>query len=192
MTEEKQLLKKITNLFEESKKRKIIDYDGGMLQDIFEPITGNAEEKFDRWSDRLIRVAARLENLYMNKDDKPEVLNDIYTFFDGLKLPYISSEVKDDSVTIKYGRTIQIRREDNNQITTCPVEIFNDIAQTIRHEQYMPLIAEIKRLFTRAVAVLQQTEFSWHRNDLIEEINPQMEENNGGTGKPESDTAVSS
>jgi len=180
MADEKDLLKKVTSLLSDQKKRRIIDYDSGLLHDIFEPITGNAEEKFDRWSDRLIRVAARLENLYMNKDGKPEVLQEIYEFFETLQLPHITSSVKDDSVTIKYGRTIQIKRGDNDQLTSCPVEIFNDIAQTIRHEQYMPLIAEIKQLFARAVAVLQQSEFSWHRDDMIDEIQPNMEGNNGG------------
>jgi len=180
MTDEKELLRKVTHLFDESRKRKIIDYDSGLLHDIFEPITGTAEEKFDRWSDRLIRVAARLENLYKKKTEKPEILEEIHEFFDTLELPYITSEVKDRSVTIEHGRTITIKRGDSDQNCSCPVEIFNDISLTIRHEQYLPLIAHVKMLFYKAVAVLESTEFTWHREDLFEEINPEKEETKNG------------
>lgn len=177
--EEKELIKKLSSLFEESKKRKIVDFDGGLLNDAYEPITGSAEEKFDKWSDRLIRVVTRLENL-SKENKRPEVLDDIYDFFDGIELPHISPCVKDDSVTIKYGRTIQIDRGDGNESISCPSELFNDTAQKIRQEQYVPLIAKVKVLFARAMAELKDTEFMWHRDGLIREIKPNKEENNGG------------
>ena len=41
--EEKELIKKLSSLFEESKKRKIVDFDGGLLNDVYEHITGSAE-----------------------------------------------------------------------------------------------------------------------------------------------------
>ena len=178
--EEKELFKKMSNLFEESKKRKIVDFDRGLLHDVFEPITGNAEEKFDRWSDRLIRVATRLENLYKNKDDKPEVLGEIYMFFDKIKLPFIAPKVKDDSVTIKYGRTIEIYRGDGGRESmSCPSELFNDTVEKIRQEQFIPLIAKVKTLFARAMAELEDSEFMWHHIGLIEEIKFSEDKNNG-------------
>ncbi|MCK4830200.1 hypothetical protein KA005_81535 [bacterium] len=178
--EEKELIKKLSSLFEESKKRKIVDFDGGLLNDVYEPITGSAEEKFDKWSDRLIRVATRLENLSKKGKQRPEVLDDIYDFFENLRLPHISPCVKDDSITIKYGRTIQIDRGDDKEPISCPSELFNDTAQKIRQEQYVPLIAKVKVLFARAMAELKGTEFMWHRDGLIREIRPDEEENNGG------------
>jgi len=174
--DEKDTINKISRLIEDSRKKKIIDYDTGLLNDVFESITGTSEEKFDRWSDRLIRVTARLENLYRDEVEKPLILKEIYEFFDEIELPYISSSVKDASVDIKYGRTITITRGDcNDYDISCPVELFNDIAQTIRQEQYIPLIAQIKKLFAKAMSILKDNNFSWHREGLITEINPEGE-----------------
>ena len=62
---------------------------------------------------------------------------------------------------------------------TCPSELFNDTAQKIRQEQFIPLVAKVKVLFARAMAELKDEEFTWHKDGLIREIKPE-EENNGG------------
>lgn len=177
--EEKEVLKKFENLMEGVKKKKIFDFDGGLLNDVFEPITGNAEEKFDRWSDRLIRVATRLENISKTSGVRPKVLDDIYRFFENVKLPFIAPKIKDDSVTIKFGRTIRIERGDESQDMTCPSELFNDITQKIRQEQFIPLVAQIKILFARAMAELDDKNFAWHKEGFVKEIKLTDEGDNG-------------
>jgi len=167
--DEKETFKKITNLFDESKRRRIVDFDKGLLNDVFEPVVGAEPDKFDKWSDRLIRVAARLQNL-SKKGKPPKVLNEIYEFFENVKLPYIAPIVKDDSITIKYGRTIRINRGDGGQEMSCPSELFNDTVDKIRQEQFIPLIAKVKSLFAKAMAELEDENFDWHKDDLVDEV----------------------
>lgn len=152
----------------DKQRRKITDYDMGLLQDIFEPITGTPEEKFDRWSDRLIRINARLENLHKDtvEENKPQIIDRIYEFFDELKLPSIIPMVIDTAVDQKYGRMVKIVRTDNeNQSESYKVSDIQlmDATQIIRQEQYLILTAKVKRLFAEAISELKKTEFQWHK-----------------------------
>ena len=53
---------------------------------------------------------------------------------------------------------------------TCPSELFNDTVQKIRQEQFIPLVAKVKILFAKAMAELKDTEFAWHKNNLMDEV----------------------
>lgn len=179
MTEESELIKKFTHMMEDTKKRKIEDFDGGLLNESYEHITGTSEEKYERWCERLINVATRLENILIYKKHKyPEkvetILRDIDVFFKK-ELPQIRPTV--DDYTQEKGRFIKIHREDGKSSSSCIPETFSKTVELIREEQYSRFLSQIKILERRARALLPEEIINWHQEDFIEEID--VGEDNG-------------
>lgn len=181
MADDKELLKKMSNLFEETKKRKITDFDTGLLYDVFTPITGTPEERCEKWSARLVNIASRLENLH--KDDKTQlpVLEKIDGFFDET-LGEIDTDVSDFT---EKERIIKLNISGRQGESSCVPESLGETLKSIREEQYNVLAFKAKKLVYKAIAQLKK-EFAWHRAGLIEEIELDMEENNGRNGESDS------
>ena len=163
--EDKDLLKKMSNLFEESKKRKITDFDSGLLQQSFEPVTGTPEDRYEKWSACLVNVASRLENLH--KDDKKRlpILKEIDEFFKE-ELSPITTKITDYQ---QLSRIIEIC-VDNQRLGTCVPDSLEITIRAIREEQYNVLSNKAKSLIAKARARLNEDVLIWHKQDLIEEV----------------------
>jgi len=152
----------------------VSDYDSGLLQDSFAPITGTPEEKYDDRCDRLERVASRLKRWKYkkkieNNEELDKVLLDIDSFLDkdlaGI-IPVVSDYKQ------KEGRIITVKREDSSAEPTCVAENLTETAELIREEQYFKKNNQIRKLGIRAKAFLDDDIFFWHRDDRIGEIDP--------------------
>lgn len=182
--DDKDLFRKMSSFFEDSKKRKITDFDTGLLNISFEPITGSPEERYEKWCARLINIATRLENIELennngdNSKTRSQILKDIDTFFD-IKLPKIMPNVSDYS---QEARVINIEVQEGDPNISCVPESLESTLKSIREEQYTDLINQCRKLVYRALARLKKV-FSWHREEWMGEIDYTKEfeedENNG-------------
>ena len=164
--EDKDILKKMANLFEESKKKKITDFDSGLLAQSFEPVTGSPEDRYEKWSARLVNIVSRLENLH--KDDKVRlsILEEIDDFFEET-LPNLMTHVNDFS---EKARIIDLDVEGVSGTSSCVPESLEATIRAIREEQYNVLSNKAKSLLARARARLNEDVLIWHKQDLIEEV----------------------
>lgn len=162
------------------------DFDSGLLHSSFEKITGSSEDKYEELTQRLINVLSRLYNLKPKNENNKEfnhIIKEIEKFFDEDELPIVTTDVNDYKE--REGRIISLKRDDVDVPSSCVPEIFNKAIDRIGQEQYFKINNKIKLLIAKAKGLLDDTVFNWHREDMIEEITPGMEENNGGSAKPE-------
>lgn len=158
------IIKKGSELVEGGKRRKITDFDSGLLQQSFESIIGNSQEKYEKWCEHLVNVATRLENLHLNDKVRLTVLDDIDEFFK-IKLPQISSGHTDfDRKTLYH----EIARDDG-KTTSCTTELYNNVVMSIREEQYFNLTNKARVLVYKAKARLETDTFKWHRSNITKE-----------------------
>ena len=160
----------MVKLFEETKKRKIPDFDTGLLYDVFTPITGTPEERCEKWSARLVNIASRLENLHKGEKEKLTILKKIDSFFDE-KLGEIDTDVSDFT---EKERIIKLNISGRQGESSCVPESLGETLKSIREEQYNVLAFKAKKLVYKAMAQLKK-EFAWHREGLIKEIKPNKE-----------------
>jgi len=165
------LIKKVTKLVDESKRKKITDFDSGLLQESFEPVVGTTVEKYDLWCKRLLNIATRLENIRLEQngsldDEKYSILKEI------------------DDVLSKKPSRIQVTRGEKGTIeimcdkgdfgdalvkaSGCTEQIFDKTLDAVREYEYFDLINSIKKLEYRARARIDQ--FRWHKSDAIEDV----------------------
>jgi len=160
------ILKKVTNLIEESKRKKITDFDSGLLQESFEPVIGTTEEKYDLWCKRLLNVATRLENLRIK--NKKSVDDPDYS---------ILKEI--NAILSQKPPKIQIMRESQGDIdimcnfdvvnsSTCSVETFDKTLEVVKAEEYYVVINRIKKAEYMARARLDSVK--WHKDDAIGDV----------------------
>ena len=185
MTDENQLLKKFSSILEDTKKRKINDFDGGLLNEAYEHITGTPEEKYERWCERLINVATRLNNVLTYGKHKhaakvEEILENIDTFLTN-ELPQIRPSI--DDYTQEQGRFIKVCRGDSKPESSCIQETFVKTVELIREEQYFKLINDAKKLEYQARSLLPNEVMRWHRDDMLGEIDPSDQEMDGKEDK---------
>jgi len=155
--------KKLTKLLEETKQRRVEDFDSGLLQTIFEDITGSPDYVHNRWCSLLIRLAARIKNL----DDTSPILKDIEEFFDDATLPSITTSVDDYKQT--KGRVIEVKNGDKPPFT-CTAEIYPSIEKSLREEHYLELTNKVRWLVAEAISVLDNKELAWHGEDMLTEV----------------------
>jgi len=164
LSDEKDLIKKLTKLMTDTKKQKITDFDTGLLEESFEHITGKPSEKFDRYCDKLINIATRIENLKQKEENGKydKILDEVEYFLENVKLPYISTEVNDYKQ--KSGRYITIKRSDvEGSSESCEMENFDKRVDIIRDEQYFVLTVKTRHLIEKAKPYLDDVVFSWHK-----------------------------
>ena len=166
MTEKDEPLRQITerDFLEKIKERKIKDYDSGLLQTIFEDITGSPDYVFNKWCERLVRLGARIKNLVEEKDDDPEILEKIKAFFEKEKLPSITTSV--DDYKQSKGRIIDVRTDGDS--FTCTVDIYPAIEKSLREEHYLKLTDKVRWLVLESIAKLDEKELAWHRKEIAE------------------------
>lgn len=157
MADDKDLLKKMANILEKADKRKITDFDTGLLYDVFTPITGTSEERYEKWSARLVNVASRLENIHLNEKTQLPILKKIDAFFDG-KLGEIDTDVSDFS---EKDRIIKLNISGRQGDSSCVPESLGETLRSIREEQYNVLAFKAKKLVYKAMAQLKK-ELTWH------------------------------
>ena len=58
LSDEKELIKKVTNLLADTKKHRIIDFDTGLLHEGFEDISGKPSEKYDKLCKKLSNIGS--------------------------------------------------------------------------------------------------------------------------------------
>ena len=157
------ILKKVTNLIEESKRKKITDFDSGLLQESFEPVIGTTEEKYDLWCKRLLNVATRLENIRVkNKGD----LDDENYFV----LKEIDAILKEDPPQIKIVRgdgdnMIIMTSYNVKGVSTCRPDTFETTLKLVKEREYQKVVNHMKLLEYKAKARLDSVK--WHRDDTI-------------------------
>lgn len=173
---EKEEMEKQIKPNEYQKHRRIRDYDSGLLQTIFEDITGSPDDIFNRWCERLIRISARIKNLAKD-DEKPDILDKIEAFFTTSELPSITTDVNDYKQN--EGRVIDIKTSGKEPFS-CTTEIYPTIEKSLREEQYLELTNKVRWLVAEAISVLEKTELTWHR-DGFSAINLTKENEDGNS-----------
>jgi len=161
--EEKEL-KKILNLIKQNKTKDITDYDTALLYNIFEPITGEPQEKYNTICDRLVKVTGRIYKQHLQQDNgnpPPDILKEIDDFLEEDVLDAVSPTISDYSQ--REGRIINIDCGSNREKASCTPEIFNKTIDTIREEQYLVLTNKGRKLLYRAIAHLRDDVIPWHQ-----------------------------
>lgn len=177
--EDKELVKKMSNLFEESKRKKITDFDTGLLSQSFEPITGTPEERYEKWCSCLVNVASRLENLYKDDKERLPILKKIDDFFKE-ELPGIRTEVSDYR---EKTRVILLHVEGSEGEYSCVPESLRETIKSIREEQYNDLSNRAKVLLAKARGRLDEDLFLWHRKGVIREVQLKKRRDDNGRNK---------
>lgn len=144
--------------------KEVYDFDSGLLNDIFEDLTGNAEERYDKICTKLSRVLSRLIRHYKDSDDKPDIIAKIQRFLDSSILPSAGPNIEDYQQ--REGRIINIKREDSKISFSCTDETYNKTIERIEKEQFILLINQAKSLYSEAIAYLE--DIVWHRKDDVE------------------------
>jgi len=184
MTENTELMKKIANLADGSRTSKIDSWQEGIMKKGFEPINGTADQICTEWLNRLSQVAAMLEHYHVintEENNRPQILQDIDTFFDETTLPSIRSSI--DDYKQKEGRYITIGRSDNDEKFDCLPEIYGRTIDRISEEQYTLISNKARKLYFRAIAQLPEDKFSWETEKVIVDVEPEKQFNDPG-GKP--------
>jgi len=184
MADSEHLIKKIANIMDSSKTQRIESWQDGIMRKAFEPITGTAEHICTEWLNRLSQVAAMLEHYHIQKtlDSKdeeikrPQILEDIDTFFEGTTLSAIGSDI--DDYKQKEGRYIKIRRTDSDVKFDCLPDIYSRTIDRISEEQYHQIANKARKLYFQAIAHLPHDKFRWESEDIITDVDP-TGENNG-------------
>jgi len=160
------LIKKVSKLIEEGKKRKITDFDSGLLQESFETIEGSTTERYELWCKRLLNVATRLENLRI--ENKKSVDDEGY-----LVLKEIDVVLKQKPPKITVNRAdrggINIICWDNIKSSSfCTISNFDKTMEATKEREYYGIINSIKLLEYKARARLDS--FKWHRDDAVADV----------------------
>jgi len=166
------LIKKVSKLIEEGKKRKITDFDSGLLQESFETIEGSTTERYEKWCKRLLNVATRLENLRI--ENKKSVDDENYSV-----LKEIDAVLKQKSPQIQivkgdHGGNTIVCRDNPGGSCTCIPTAFDKTLEMVKEREYYGLITSIKLLEYKARARLDS--FKWHRDDAVADVASVKEE----------------
>jgi len=163
-TDDKKIMEYLKNISGKH-TREIDDFDSALLYELFEGTTGTPREKYDKLCDRLVLVASRLEKQYLtenNGSDRPDILSKIEGFLKDSKLSEVSPNIEDYAQ--REGRVISILSNDKKLKCSCTYEIFNKTVDRITEEQYFQLMT---------IAELKESSIPWHKNDWVEELNPE-------------------
>lgn len=176
MSEEKDY-KKVLKLLEESKKRKINNFDDGLLNRSFdEHATGDSEIIFRYAKEDLMRYVSRLMRIKIEEKDKYDkrfdaILDEIEKELNELVLPGVIPNVSDFQE--KRDRIIKITRKDDpdNDYVCIPDPVaYVKTIDNIRIEQFFPLTNKLEFLTAKARAYLDDSVFSWHKDKRVKEV----------------------
>ena len=185
MSEEKDY-KKVLKLLEEGKKRKVNNFDDGLLNRSFEDhIKGDSEVQFKSVQEDLMRYFSRLMRIKIEEKDSYDdrfdiILSEIEGVINEITLPSIIPNV--DDYQEKRDRIIKIKRSDDadNDYACLPdPDVYAKTIDNIRKEQFFPLTNKLELLTAKARAYLDDSVFSWHEDDWVEDIEPEKDDNNG-------------
>lgn len=160
--------KSINNYHEEPLPRKVEkkeDYDSYLLEQNFEPVTGDSPSKiYGEWLKRLRNVGSRLRSLVIQgKIEKPDILDEIDSFSldEKIRLPPATPKSEDWD---KGGRMIEINRADVSEKGSIPPEpkIYRRTFDRIDEEQYFILINKVSYLYEKAFGYLPEDVIDWH------------------------------
>ena len=168
---EERELKKLLSSIKDIKSKEINDYDGALLNSIFENVRESPREQFNDLCGLLVKVCARIERHCIEKKlDRPDILSKVDAFLNSTKLPNISTSVEDSEQ--KEGRIITLNRGDISGNISCPSDptIFSRTVDGIREEQYFTLSNKVKLLLYKAIAFLDEKVIPWHGEDMITEV----------------------